>query len=371
MKLNRQKLMLLFVLLCVTMMIAAPAEAKKKKKKKKAKPKWKTTMQVGLETIYDSNFLRYSEDYLEDFESGMHSSKYKMDHQYSLIAAPSFRIQTEKKLLSVGKTRFIFKYKLWKYEQDVKTNMGFDYYIRQYLPGGTSVELKYNYAPSQYIRELSDHPVAEPHSAPVIYDEFRYVRNQWNLYYRGKLNKRMSYKFDLSHALKYYNQIFMENDINDWGIRTTLSTKLPKKLTLTLDYQYLNADARGHDQVTENAENSNDSSPGYKRDMFQADLNWKPSWSKKLFDSVSVRARYAVAYFTSTKSLEEDPYHVGRKDNVYTGQLRFSKKINKSMRASYGFQRSYREVESPWHGDIYEDKNYDQDRYWFGLTYTL
>jgi hypothetical protein len=163
----------------------------------------------------------------------------------------------------------------------------------------------------------------------------------------------------------------MENDINDWGLRTTLSTKLTKKWTLALDYQYLNADARGYDELGETVETSDNSDPAYKRDMFQADLNWKPGWSKKLFDSVSVRARYAVAYFTSQNSLEDDAYHVGRKDNVYTGQIRFSKKINKSMSAGYGFQRSYREVESPWHGDIFEDKNYDQNRYWFGLTYTL
>ena len=100
----------------------------RKKTSKKKKPRWKTSVTVGLETIYDDNFLRYSDDYLDDFHAGTYPYKFQIDRQDTHILAPSFDVYAQRRLISWGNTRFRFKFKRWQYVQGhVKSNMGFDY----------------------------------------------------------------------------------------------------------------------------------------------------------------------------------------------------------------------------------------------------
>ncbi|MBC8425234.1 hypothetical protein H8E07_14010, partial [bacterium] len=149
-----------------TQKLDAPKSSSKSSAKKssgKKKSDWKTSVTVGLETIYDDNFLRYSDDYLHDFHAGTYPWKFQIDRQDTHILAPSIDMYAQRKLISWGNTRFRFKFKRWQYIQgNVKSNMGFDYYIRQYLPKGRSLEFWYNYAPQQYIRELSYRTPLQP-----------------------------------------------------------------------------------------------------------------------------------------------------------------------------------------------------------------
>ena len=90
-----------------------------------------------------------------------------------------------------------------------------------------------------------------------------------------------------------------------------------------------------------------------------------------VLDEISVRVRYEVSWFTSQKSLEDDPYHVGRIDRVWQFQLAWDKELPNGVDMQVGWKYARRRVESPWDGDIHEDKDYDQRRYWIGLTYKL
>jgi hypothetical protein len=345
---------------------ASPAKPKKKKSP------WQTSVKVGLETIYDDNFLRYSDDFQTDLLSGEYPHKYQAEQIDSHIFAPSLDMYVQRKMFDMGKTRARFKVKSWRYVQGfLKTNTSFDYQIRQFLSGGRSLEVGYNYAPEQYIRELSDHPPGTGVDDETPYGEFRYTRNVFTMTWRQKLHKKVSLKLFMHRSLRYYNKPYMENDIKDLGLRTTVSWKAHKEWTITADYGYADAPARGWDTIGETRENSDDSNPSYNQDMYQLAVAWSPKWAKPVFNKVDVRGRYQVAWFTSPKSVEDDPYHAGRIDRVYQTRIAFNRKLPHGVDMQVGFQYAMREVESPWDGDISEDKNYDQRRYWIGLTYKL
>ena len=76
-------------------------------------------------------------------------------------------------------------------------------------------------------------------------------------------------------------------------------------------------------------------------------------------------------WFTPAKELRADPYHVGGIARVYMGQLRFHRKLPGNVRMQVGVRYTERTVESPWKGDIAADKDFNQRRYWIGLTYKL
>jgi len=333
---------------------------------------WKTSITVGLETIYDDNFLRYSGEFQTDLLSGQYPHKYQADGIESHIMAPSLDVYAQRRFWSQGNTRFRFKVKRWQYFQgDLKTNMSFDYQVRQFFKGGKNLELGYNYAPQQYIRELSDRPPGSGEADPVEYGEFRYTRNVFTAIWRQELSRAWDLKLTLDRSLRYYNRPYMENDIKDLGLRATLFWAIHRDWKITADYGYTDAPARGWDEVGETRESSDDSDPSYNEDLYQLDVDWSPGWAEPVFDSVGIMGRHQVAWFTSEKSVEADPYHAGRIDRVYQAALTFDRKLSNGMNVQVGMQYALRRVESPWDGDISEDKNYDQRRYWIGLTYKL
>jgi hypothetical protein len=348
--------------------VAAPAAAASGR----SRPTWQTGATVGLETIYDDNFLRYSDDYLRDFHAGVAPYKFKIDRQDSHILAPSFEVFAQRKVLDWGNLRFRFRWKRWQYVQgDVKTNSSYDWYVRQFWSGGRSLELWYSYAPEQYIRELSDRSPLAPPSSELEWLPFRYTRNVFSLIWRQKLLDDVNLKLLLNRSLRYYNQPFMENDIKDVGLRATVYWSVHRDWRLTFDYGYTHAPARGADEVGEMRENSDDSDPSYDRDLYQIDVSWRPAWAKPVFDAVGLSAQHQLYWFTSAKPLLDDPYHVGRKDKVWSLQLDFDRGLSRSVDLNVGARLAVRTVDSPWQGEIAEDKDYDQRRYWIGLTYKL
>lgn len=340
--------------------------------KPREKSPWKTSATVGLETIYDDNFLRYSDDYLDQFYSGAYPYKFQIERKDSHILAPSISVYAQRKFWDAGNTRFSFKFKTWQYVQgSIKSNMSFDYSVRQFFSGGKSLEFGYAYAPEQYIRELSDRSPLVPPSDPLVWEEFRYTRNVFDLTWRQPLHKDLDLRLAGTRSLRYYNQPFMENDIKDLGLRATLVWDAHRDWRLTFDYGYTDAPARGADEVGETIENSNDSDPSFNRDLYQVDATWSPRWAEPFFEKVGLRGQYQVYWFTSAKELLDDPYHVGRIDRMKMIQLTFDRTLPGDVDMEIGVRYTVRTVESPWEGDIAEDKDFNQRRYWIGLTYKL
>jgi len=333
---------------------------------------WSTSVTVGLETIYDDNFLRYSDPFQDELLSGQYPHRFQADRIDSHIIAPSLDVYAQRKLTDWGNTRFSFGVKSWRYVQGgIKNNTSFDYQVRQFFKGGRSLEIGYNYAPQQYIRELSELPPGSGAEDAKIYQEFRYTRNVFNLVWRQKVTGSVNGRLEIFRSLRYYNQPFMENDIKDLGFRLTAYWRPFPEWFVTADYGYTDAPARGYDEAGETRETSDNSDPSFNEDMAQLDVGWRPDWAAAVLDEISVRVRYEVSWFTSQKSLEDDPYHVGRIDRVWQFQLAWDKELPNGVDMQVGWKYARRRVESPWDGDIHEDKDFDQRRYWIGLTYKL
>ncbi len=74
-------------------------------------------------------------------------------------------------------------------------------------------------------------------------------------------------------------------------------------------------------------------------------------------------------YYTTSKSLAQDPYHAGRRDMFYKGTIEVRRKLAKPLTLKLATRRTERVVDSPWEGDITTDKDFTQWLYWFSLSY--
>jgi len=325
---------------------------------------------ASIDFIYNSNILTNSPEYNDDFESGLYPWKFSNQTIDDLVIAPNFDIEARANPLSWGQTRFKFKVKRWMYTTNpIKTNTDFHFHLRQFLGKAKSLELYFHFAPEQYIRQLSDRSPLDDPDDSINWTEFRFQRNVWNATWRQTLSKKLSAKILYEENYRYYNQDFIENDINAWEVRGNVSWKQSRVLTWNFDYSYEDAQGRALDEPGETRLTSDNSDPSYARDLYRIGLNIKHKALKKAVDRVSLSFLFMDYYYTTTRSLAEDPFHAGRRDLVYKGTAEVRRKLNKTLTMKLAVRRTERVVQSPWEGDITTDKDYTQWLYWTSLNY--
>jgi len=345
------------------------------------KSPWKFRNSFGLEVIYDDNVTTGHNDAEEDWtqdiwvgpygEGGWadddNSERYRLNTWDDVIVAPKLDVSAERQFWDLGKTRFRTKVKRWMYTQNpIKTNTDLDFYIRQYFGKKKSLELYLHYAPLQYIRQLGDGSVyGQLESKPK---EFRFTRNVAHLNWRHTVNKKLNYSVLFETNLRYYNEPFVENDVECWEVRGVVGYKVHKRLKLQFDYSYEDASGRGLDTVEETIENSDDGNSGYERDLYRFGFSWTTPWLPQI-DSITGSYLFMDYYYTTDRNIFDQPFQVGRRDKNTKVTVQLNHKVNRALSVYGTFRYSERKVESPWYGDITLDKDYFQHRYWVGMTY--
>ncbi len=343
---------------------------KKSPKAKKKKSRITYRGSATMDVIYNDNIMSNSPGYNDDFFSGSYPWKFLMESKDDLIIAPTLDVEARAKFLDLGQSRLRFKVKRWMYAKNpIKTNTDFHFYLRQYFGKKQSLELYFHFAPEQYIRQLSDRTPNSDPDADINWTEFRFQRNVWNATWRQKFNKKLSAKFLYEENYRYYNQPFMENDINAWEVRGNLTWKTSKVVTMNFDYSYESAQGRAIDEPGEDPENSDNSDASYARDLYRIGMDIRHKSLKKLVDRISVSFLFMDYYYTTNKTLVEDPYHAGRRDMFYKGTVELSRRLAKPLNLKVAVRRTERVVDSPWEGDITTDKDFTQWLVWFSLQY--
>jgi hypothetical protein len=334
----------------------------------KTAPAWTFFKTFGLQFIYDDNVLTQSDDAIEIFLAGTDPTTYRIRSHDDLLVVPSLDLEARRTFLSVGETRFRVRVKQWRYMWNpIKTNTDFDLLVRQFFGKRTSLEFFALHAPEQYIRQLGD---SEPFTdEPYTQKDFRFTRNVVNLSVRHQFNRRIAGRFTAETNRRYYNQAFVENDVEALELRGNLNLKPSRWLTVDLDYGYERADGRGRDTSIETRENSDDGDPSYNRDLYRVGLGFSTPQLAPVVDGISLAYLFMDYYYTTEKSLFEAPFQVARRDKWSKAFVTLNKQLSRDVALDAGFVYSWRKVESPWYGDITLDKDYNQHRYSLGLSY--
>lgn len=350
---------------------AQPGSATRRSAAAKPNP-WRYRNEFGLEIIYDNNVLTQSPDYIAEWTRGGRPERYYLNKSDDLIIAPKLDFAADRRFFSWGNTRLRFVVKRYMYTQNpVKTNTDLDWYIRQFFSGGKSLELNYQYAPEQYIRHLGDRTPFADRTVALPSKPFRFTRNVASVQWRHSVNSTFNYSTLVIYKCRYYNKPFMENDIEAWEFRGVLGYRPHRRLRLTFDYSYEYATARAIDTVGETPATSNDGDGSYRRDLYRVGFDWTTRWARPILDSIDGSWLFMDYYFPTERSMFDDPYHTGRRDKNGRVTLRINRRLTSALRVYASFRYSDRIVESPWPGDITLDKDYTQQRYWLGMTYSF
>ncbi|MBK8167004.1 MAG: hypothetical protein IPK64_13775 [bacterium] len=331
---------------------------------------WQVRGTASCSFIYNDNILGASTDDIDAFESGSYPFKFAHQSTDDLVVAPGLDVEARRDIVALGQTRVRVRAKHWIYANNpIKTNTDLDFFLRQYIGKGQSLELYLHASPFQYIRHLSDRsPLVDP-TAPLQWNSFRFQRNIWNLTWRQAVTPDLAATLVFERNFRYYNREFMENDIEAWEIRGSLAWTVSRVVSLSGDYSYEDGNGRGVDEVGESLADTDNSDPSYERDLYRLGVDLALPKLARYVDEIGLTFLFMDYYYTAQGSLVDDPYHVGRRDLNYKYTVELQRKLSRDITLRVATRRSSRTVESPWEGDLTTDKAFVQWQTWVDLAY--
>jgi hypothetical protein len=254
---------------------------------------------------------------------------------------------------------------------------------------------------------LADRPPYVSRTVPREYLHFLVTRNDFDASYSYAARDWLALRLNGGRTLRFYNQPFLENDIWEWstGIAADFSFG---RFGLRPEYQYVDAKARGYDQVGETLETAdNDGDGSTVKDTYRFRVLYSPARvpyepppagpgvagallgvlnrAGALLDRALVAAHtsgcevqlsYARQFYTSAKPLSVDPLHVGRLDQSKQIQIVWnSRPVYKRISVEAGWRYTVRTAEAPagliGEDDPSEEKDFTGARYWLAMAVPL
>jgi hypothetical protein len=351
----------------------AKGRTKETPKASKKTPAVRLSGSAELQVIYDDNILRANKGTLLEFRQNAAPEKFKIETYDDMIISPKLNVALASKLVAGHEGSVRLSFTRWQYARNpIKNNDAWAIRLRQQVLARDFIEASYTYAPSAYIRELSDRPPYTPRTVPIAWVPFKSARNAFTLGYSHRFTAKLIARADVGRTIRYYNRPFLENDNWEWNGVGVATYSILSFLRLNGRYAYANVKARAHDSTTETQEVSDDGDPSYERDLYELGVDFLPKGRLWNVTTVSVTGQYQGYYFTADRVPWEDGLHVGRKDTVKVIELGAdTSPLFGPVGLSFGYRYTQRRSSLPADvgADAADEKDYNNNRFWVGAAY--
>jgi hypothetical protein len=348
-------------------------KAKAAARESKKTPSIKLSGSFELQVIYDDNILRSSEGTLLEFRQHVVPYKFRVKTYDDMIVSPKLAFSMATKLFGGRNASIRFGLTRWQYaENPIKNNDAWSVRVRQQTFPRDFLEASYTYAPSAYIRQLSDRPPYTPRTVPIAWIPFKSARNAFVLAYSRRVSDKTTARLDVGRTIRFYNRPFMENDNWEWNAVGNVSYSLRPSVKLNGRYAYSNVRARARDSVQETQDVSDDGDPSYERDLYEFELNLLPKGRLWKLATISMVGQYQAYFFTADRPPWEDDLHVGRKDevSVIEGGVDTAPLFGPvTLSAGYRYTQRVSSLPANKGADAADEKDYKNNRVWVSAVY--
>jgi hypothetical protein len=328
-------------------------------------------LSIGMEVVltYDDNIFRYSSEDIDTFVNNRDSHRFPIESYDDLITTLTVRGKLRKYIIEDKMTTFNVKYSQHQYG----VNSEKDYQILscniwQRVSDTFTVQAGYILLPRYFIRYYPDYDLPRDEDGHLRYEGCYFKEHLFRI--KGMTTQWESVRFEATFGREIddYNDNFNEYDTraNRFGIGAIIP--LRKGLEFTLTYGFKNAWAQGYDGPGEDKETSDDPDISYDQDSFG--VSGSLDCGRLLLVPTTWEAAYEYRrkYFTTDKSIAEDPYHSGRVDEDHRAWVGLHVTVNPVLSAALTYCHRLRDVSSSQKAHIEEIKNYRSNRFSLGMT---
>jgi hypothetical protein len=305
----------------------------------------------GIGLGYDDNIFRYSPEDIDKFVNNEDSRCFSNTESYDdLVTREQVTVELRKRLWMGEKTKLRVKYTRNQYSVNpIKNYQSVILNLRQDILKKNFLQIGYLVLPRFYIRDYYD-------SDMKLYTRCDFLEHLIAL----KIGRRISRETSAAIIYKWevldYNSHFTEYDTRANLFGGSITQKFLKNGTVEVGYLYKDANAKGYDQDGETVLTSDESDISYGQHAGDVDVIWRIG--KKTPLSVKGSYRYEYRTYTTEKSVEDDPFHFGRKDTKQTIRGSLNLKMTSNLSANVSYTYKQRCVDSPNKDEITEVKDY-------------
>ena len=333
---------------------------------------WEWSYSASLTSTYDDNIYRYSPQDIDGFVYHRADERYRMETYDDLVSSPSLTLSLTRRFQPHLESclRLRYRYNIYTVNRD-KNYQTLSAFLRISAQEQGYIQLGYFHLPKFLIRPYWDQDVFSTTAGdPATYKACDFARDLCSVKLGHRLIKSLRWAIFYDRDRLYYNSHFTEYDTRAHGLGLELAYDLAPWLEMSAEYAFTRAEAKGFDEAGETKAASDDSDISYDQDGLQAtmkaDLSRHIAWPLEL----TVRYQLARRYFTTEKSIQEDPFHAGRRDDIQSLALEAQYKLSRRLSLSGAYEIQTRNISSPEARRITEVKNYDRHRLSLGIEFT-
>ena len=334
---------------------------------------WTWEWKASLTNTYDDNVYRYSSEDIDNFVYHREDERFSMETYDDLILSPSLTVYVTRRFSESLQARLRLKYEYNLFvKNDERNYQAFSAFLKTTAFKKNYVQLGYFHIPEFLIRPYWDQD-APPLSSDdgEKYRGCDFARNLFSVKLGREVIRSTRVSVLFRRDVLYYNQFFTEYDTkaNTFGVEI-VHTFNPIVRT-SFEYAFKMAEAVGYDEPGETRALSDDSDISYDEDQFRAEMEFDISRKVSLPLDVTFQYRLNKRYFTTDKTLEQDPFHAGRRDTIHRFSLMTDLEIYRNILIFGIYEYQQRDVSSKEKERITEVKNYNRNRIsaGFELTY--
>ena len=332
---------------------------------------WSWRLVASISNTYDDNIFRYSSEDIDDFVHHRAEYRYQMETYDDLIFSPSVKLYVSNQLSQHLRSQLRMRYSFNLFARNREKNyQTLSAYLKTTVCEKNYLQLGYFHLPEFLIRPYWDQDVFSTTARdPDTYKRCTFSRNLYSVKLGRKIVKSVWAATFYKRDILYYNPHFTEYDTKINGFGCEILYTVTPRFRIGLEYAFKNAKAKAYDEPGETRELSDDSDLSYDEDQFQGEIGLDLSQNISLPVHFSFQYRRQKRYFTTEKSLDQDPFHAGRADDIqrFVWIMNVDILRNVSLLGRYEFHR--RDVSSKEQERITEVKNYERNRFSFGFEF--
>lgn len=298
-------------------------------------------LSVGLGTVYDSNFLQYSDLQLVDFELGLHPARYSIETTDDVILAPALALTGQIDEGSGRRHTLRLRYEGGFHGTNQTADMqAWSANWRESFRNDRQFSLGYYWMPRYYLRQLQDDDWTTV-PASVRYRRAEFSLGILSAGYGQRIGDDFSFDLGYQNEHRGYNPDFIERTSNlNQGLLALSYDGLGRRGSLRVYGGYRESNARGVDGDEVAGQPNDDADVSYHGAIAGASVRYEFARSGPWRFAGDLGYGYEARDFTS--AVPTDRYHYGRHDglDLITVGLRTAIRPHLAFRATYGHENN-------------------------------
>ncbi|MCK5451224.1 MAG: hypothetical protein KAI70_05620 [Candidatus Omnitrophica bacterium] len=286
-------------------------------------------LNMGAKSIYDSNVFNYSRDEIDLYDADSNSNRFDgVKSIDDVITELSIIGQMREEMFDIGPTTFSVGTEANIYSENTdRTYMKLKTSVRQNIGKDNIVRGGYTFIPDYFIRTLYDGDQA----AGDRYRKLEFTTHAGHLKYWNRLSDIITWWLRGTYEYKDYNEHFQERDTHAFRLTCAMAVKPEKWYKINPYFRYFWNSADGTDDEP-------DIDSDISRDGFDTGGNlWFYPESKF---SYMLGYGFRWTQYDSSNSIEDDPYHSGRKQDRHRikGRVKYALRKNIDLFTEYAYE---------------------------------